>query len=468
MAMTEAEMLTDLAAADAAGDTQLAQRIAEQIRAARGARATPTESLAAGGEQGISMGFSDELKGLRRANAGSFLASSMSALPFVGPLLAPSPADRIAAYRAKQPTLTDLILNRRRDSSFAGAYREGRDEERARLAQAEADHPNLYLGGEIGGAVATALIPGGGAKAAGTLSKGARLLRTAKGAGRLAGQGAIQGAGYSDASDSEELAGDTALGAGVGLAGRAFGKGLGWAGRKIGGLGRALIDRGTQRAEEQAAKEVADELASAAGKAGAEVQKGSRYVENLMRLEEAMTPEQRALYAQLQASGVVPNLQQSVAGSTLSALPQQASTIAARQAELAALQQGAQKATEDRAADLLAPKALADTKSFLKSYAEPLVWAYLGNKAAEVAGASPEQRTVAAGAAGLIGGRTRAGKALMNRITRPANQVALGKALQTTGDLEQSTLGALVRQLLSRGIPAAATASAVAAPDGTR
>lgn len=404
----------------------------------QGLTTTGTEAAVYGGGQGLSMGWLDELA-----------AGVDAALPGMSP----------AAIR---PTLKGK-------ASLGDRYRTARDFYRARNAVAAEDHPSSYTTAEVAGAVLPALAPAGrGAQAAKAtqLTRGERLLKAAKATGLMAGQGALQGAGYSDASAPADVARDSAIGAGVRVAGGAIGAGLGRLGAKTAEGGRALVSRGTERAAQQAEQEVADQLATAAGKVGGEVQKGSRFVENLLRLEQSgsLTAAQKSELAALRASGVIPKLEQSVAQSTLNQLPGQAGTIAARQAELAALQQGAARATQDRASQLLTPQVGVDIKSFLKSYAEPLIWAYLGNKAAEAAGASPEQRTIAAGAAGLIGGRTRAGKALWNRVNRPAHQVALGRFMERAGRAEQSKLGLLVRQLFARGIPATATAAAAAAP----
>lgn len=414
-------------------------------------------SLLKGAEQGMSAGFSDEAAGVRRGVATGGIGSRLLAamVPFAGPLLQPSVEDQIeAAKRAQELSQAEQFkrgLTGDPSTTFRDEYRAGRDVERGNLAAASKSHPGYYLGGEIAGAVASA---GRGAAA-----KGAPILKRIA---VSAGQGALQGAGYSDATTAAGIAGDSALGAGLGTAGYAVGQGLGRAASWLTRKGASLVARGTQRAADQAEKEVAEQLASAAGKTGAEVQKGSRFVENLMRLEESMTPEQRAVYAQLQAAGVIPGLQRAVAQSTLDSLPSQAGAIAARKAELAALQQAAPEAISSRANELLTPQVKADTKSFLKSYAEPLIWAYAGNKAAELAGADPEQRMAAAGVAGLVGGRTRAGKALWNRLSRPAHQVALGRAMESAGEAGQGTGAQLLRALFTRGLPAAATAGAVA------
>lgn len=174
-----------------------------------------------------------------------------------------------------------------------------------------------------------------------------------------------------------------------------------------------------------------------------------------------MTPQQRELYAALVKQGIVPDLQQSVAQSTLESLPGQAATIAARKAELAALQQAAPQAAASRAGELLKPQVGADIKSFLKSYAEPIAWTVGGQQLGSVLGLDPAAQAALAGAAGLVGGRTRAGKALWNRVSRPAHQVAIGKAIERAGQAGVSPKAEALRRLMEAGMPAAAIAAMV-------
>jgi hypothetical protein len=381
------------------------------------------ESGVRGALQGASFGFADEAAAAVDAALPSWLRNETSA-------------------RAVAPGLSDVVTGSTGDT-YGDRYRRAREFYRNRNAAAEASNPGTYLAGELTGAVAA---PGG----------------AVRGLGRAVGQGAAWGLGYSDADltrgEVGDVATDMATGAAFGVAGHGAGKilrrGLG----RLAARGAAREATATARAGAQASGEVAEQLASARGGLGAEVQKGSRYVENLMRLEGSMTPEQRALYAQLEASGVVPNLQRAVAGGTLERLPGQASTIAAKQAELAALQAAAPAAVMERTRALLTPQVRADARSLFKSYGEPVIAATLGYKAADLAGADPETKAGAAAVAGLLGGRTRAGKALRTRITRPAHQAALGRAEQRIA--ESKVVDALV-EALRRGMPMVATDAAV-------
>jgi hypothetical protein len=248
------------------------------------------------------------------------------------------------------------------------------------------------------------------------VAQGAGLLAKV-GAGALSGApaGALYGAG---ASESDTLGG-TLTDAAKGLAGGlvvggalpVLGQGLSWIARK--GLERSGL--ASARAGAKAAEEVAADLASKAGKVGGETQKGSRYVENLMRLEATMTPEQRALYQELQASGVVPNLQQTVAQGTLEGLPGQAATIASRRAELSAAQAAAPEAVASRTAQLLSPaEAKAQIAARLWRYGPPVIGSAVG--------------TAVGGPVGTAVG------ALAGAGTRPAVQKKIGDAMQRIGD----------------------------------
>lgn len=101
-------------------------------------------------------------------------------------------------------------------------YTKARDEYRATLAQAEKDQPLAFRSGDVGGSIATSLLPGVG------IARGAKLLSSL---GKAAALGAASGAGYSSAdltkgpSEVSNLAGDIGKGAGIGaVAQGVFGK----------------------------------------------------------------------------------------------------------------------------------------------------------------------------------------------------------------------------------------------------
>lgn len=377
---------------------------AEPAAAPPGRDVPKTESAARGAFQGLTAGWGDEAS-----------AALAALLPFL---------DREAAN----------------GGSFSDRYEAAKLFYRNLNREAQKANPDTYLGGQVVGAVAPALT-GAGVAATGTRA----VLQSA-------GQGAAAGAGYSEANDAQGLARDTALGGALGLGGFALGAGVNAGGKALARKAMDLASRARGKASAQALEEVQAQLATLAGQVGGETQKGSRYIENLMRLKASMTPDQLAAFAELEAAGVIPGLAQSVAQGTLESLPGQAATIASKRAALEAAKAGAEDAVSERTAQLLTPQKAADMRSFLKSYAEPLAWAYGGKKAAEALGADQDTQYGAAAVAGLLGGRTRGGKALMTRVERPAHQLQFAEALRVAAEKGSP----LAQYLLRVAAPAAA------------
>lgn len=371
------------------GQDELANYLREQQVQAAAKNVGPYEALGAGAAQGATLGFGDEAQGAIQA-LGIKMAGQTGA-----------------------------------EKPFAQLYRENRDVKRLENEAAQQAHSGAYLTGEVAGGVAPTLLAPGG-----------RLWALAT--------GAAQGAGFSNADTPGGLAGDTALGGGLGVAGHDVGTAISSAGARLASLARGKAGQAAARAGQQATEEESAKLASLVGQYGGEMQKGSRYVENLMRLEESMTPAQRVLFEQLKQSGVVPQLQQRVAQSTLESLPGQAASIAARKAEVEAAQQALPQAIAARTAELSKPQIGADLASLAKSYGEPVL-------AAAVAPPGMKE------AAGLIFGRTRAGKAIAMRVNRPGNQIALWEAVQRAGEAPSTDIG----EMLKRAIAAATTQQSV-------
>ena len=102
-------------------------------------------------------------------------------------------------------------------------YEQARDESRANFKRAKDANPATFVSGEVGGGVATALIPGMAV---------ARGLRGAMATG--AAVGGLAGAGQSEASDARGIGVDTLTGMGIGAAGGAAGLGVAKAGASAG------------------------------------------------------------------------------------------------------------------------------------------------------------------------------------------------------------------------------------------
>lgn len=136
---------------------------------------SPSESAARGFAQGASLGFADEISG------------GVEAL----------------WEKAKGDP-----------AEFGLLYKKHRDESRANFDKASDDNPSAYLAGEVGGSLATAAVPMGGAATIGkAMLSGARV-------------GALSALGGSRGETGKELLRDTVAGAGLGVVGGAAGKGM--------------------------------------------------------------------------------------------------------------------------------------------------------------------------------------------------------------------------------------------------
>jgi hypothetical protein len=163
--------------------------------------------------------------------------------------------------------------------------------------------------------------------------------------GRVALAGGVSAINAGAASDVDltkddaslgDFAKDVATGAGIGIASAGVGEGLGFGIRKLGGLvtGNAAKAIATQTAKDAAAVE--KEIASLAGKVGAETQKGSRLIENLQRGTDGLPAIEGAKEL---AEGVLAN--------NRATLPGQLATIeAAKVAHAAAVAAGPGKAAQ--------------------------------------------------------------------------------------------------------------------------
>lgn len=108
------------------------------------------------------------------------------------------------------------------DLSYADLYKARRDAIRRRDKSAEEQHPTAFTTGQVGGALASAVVPAGG------LAKGA-------GWAKNVGAGMLSGAGTSEAESLPELAEDTAEGGALGFGLGALFGGAGKVGNKIAG-----------------------------------------------------------------------------------------------------------------------------------------------------------------------------------------------------------------------------------------
>jgi hypothetical protein len=197
--------------------------------------------------------------------------------------------------------------------------------------------------------------------------------------------------------------------------------------------GAALVAKGTQRAQQQAAEESAKAVAKLEGAAGERAANAYRQMERIeLALQNPALPQTER--AALEAFKRTPEYAELVAANAKGILSAAPGAAAEREAASIIAQQARQdlpQAIQSRAAELMVPQPKADTLSYLKSYAEPVLMSaglgYLGDQV----GGEWGGRLGAAG--GFIFGRTRGGKALMSRLTRPAHQIAIGNALRRIG-----------------------------------
>jgi hypothetical protein len=319
-----------------------------------------------------------------------------------------------------------------------GALRPDRE---AWRAQEEAAAPLLEsrgggagnLTGEIAATLPLGAGVGGGVRALG--AAGARMLpRLAAAAVPLAALGA------EGATQGYVLAGPENRGVGA-LAGGGAGLLLGGLGRALGAGARRLaapLARAQARAVELGQAGAEKLTRALRSEAGQKAQALYRTLEHINALRSKMTPEAAAELAELEASGVIREVEQELASKSVQKL---APDLAAHRTAQAAFGEGLESQAQ-QAAQLgeaaATSSAGADVRSLLKMYAEPLAWSVVGGKIGDALGLDP---VLTGGVAGLVGGRTRAGKAIANRLAKPGNQMALINALRSAATKGARLLG---------------------------
>jgi hypothetical protein len=164
------------------------------------------ESFTKGAVQGATMGFGDELSGA--LNSG--MDKTQALLNKLG-LASPSPSQ--VDEQLRQKGFSGDLLDKNKTM-----YTEGRDVARAENKEAESQNPGSYIGGNVAGGLATALIPGAvGSK---LLTPVGNVLKGSGTAAKIGNSainalpiGALVGAGMSESNDVSGLAQDVATGA---------------------------------------------------------------------------------------------------------------------------------------------------------------------------------------------------------------------------------------------------------------
>ncbi len=288
-----------------------------------------TGALLDGLAQGGSLGFADELAGVR------------------GVVDRYVPTDAESVIKAVSHPV-DFVRNAR-ETRPADLYRQIRDNARATSKEAETAHPLIHGGAEIAGSLAVPLPGGAAARGAGL---GVKVLR---GAGQAGAIGTALGAGKSEATDAEGVAKD-ALGTGLvsapfgaagGVASAAFGK----LGNRFGGLAASADARAGSLAEAKALK-IYD---SAVGRLGGEAKAGVHTEDVLQKIitHPSSTPEQKAAAEALVGDPEQMRMLQRAFKNVIQAAP-------ARIGKIQAAEKGLQEAS-----DLNTPEAIAQAKAAL-------------------------------------------------------------------------------------------------------
>lgn len=168
------------------------------------------DSAGRGFVQGASMGFADEIAG-----AGQGIWNDLKNV-FTGNI------PEVKLEKDELGRYTPETIARMNESA---TYDKFRDEYRQADKLAEEANPKSYLAGQVGGAVGTGLLTGGGASL-----------------GRLAAQGAVAGLGNSEAENLAGMAKDTAIGAGVGAITHGTGKALASGASKLGSAAKNTLE----------------------------------------------------------------------------------------------------------------------------------------------------------------------------------------------------------------------------------
>lgn len=209
------------------------------------------------------------------------------------------------------------------DEKLVDAYTRIRDESRAANKAAEEANPNAYLAGQVGGGLATVVLPGGAAlKGAGALAK---IANAAKVGGAL---GLASGAGHSEAETLGGFAADTIKGGVLGgTVGGAAG-GFGHVASKIPGalksgaekLAKRAVNRGGELSDEvgralldegiigwgTGAKAIDDNLASKLSEIGRRLPSYLDKADELANATGAVKPDLAAILGKTREKAVTP------------------------------------------------------------------------------------------------------------------------------------------------------------------
>lgn len=276
-----------------------------------------------------------------------------------------------------------------------------------RLGQVQKRNQVASIAGEVGGTAASLLIPGlGEATGPGLAAKlGARVVEGAAEhlgeglAGRVlarAAGGAVEGIPYGishvvnesvlgndpDLTAEKLLSasgGAALLGGAAGALGGVIDAGLSSLARRIEARAEEGLSAARSSADAMAEKKVAEEIAAARGKLGAETQKGSRQLEVLERESKFLSPEQRAGVEEFLSSDAAQTVREGVVGNVLHEAPGQLDAITARRQEFEQLAENRAGAEAKLADSILSPgEAFQQVRARAARYGAPMVGRLLG------------------------------------------------------------------------------------------
>lgn len=344
-------------------------------------------------------------------------------------------ADEIAAGAE---SLWDVATTDKTLSDLPDLYDQHRGESRANFAAAKEANPEAYTAGEVGGAVASALIPGGlAAKGLG-------------GAVALGGaMGAAQGLGESEADltrgEFGEAAKDAALGGAAGGVaggiGHGLAKGVGAVAGKI--RGRATKGAADAVAEEEARQGLkqAQREASALGKYRSSVQSASRDMEVLGReASELPDDELRRAAQEMLGSPEGVAVRRQVVEGKLGTAPERLSEMAQLRAEHGALVAGREGMVKQATEEALADPIRKQFAPRIATLGHRLVPAALAGAGGMIGG--PEGAAVGAGLGGVMAlTQGRPGIILRNLVRSPATRKYLWDKVANLATVDPGRLG---------------------------
>lgn len=376
------------------------------------------ESLARGVVQGATLGFADELAGY----------SPVAVSPITG-----MPIGRPSKRWQEDPK---------------AAGQEAVAATRAEEEAARASNPKTFVAGQVLGS-----LPSFMASAPAAATKGA-LARLAP----VAGQGMLQGAGYST-NAGYGLLGDIALGGAGGLLGHGAGQALGGLARGVAGFANRKLGQALAKATAEEAGKRAAAVQSAAGSLGGARAEANRVVEAIRGLltEKNLSAEQRLALQQLQGTPEYAEAVRTLVGSLQSRLPEVAGKVSQAEAGVAAA--NALPSVPKLAAERVGSKAArSQVMARVKRYAPPTVGSLVG---AAIGG------PIGVGIGALAGAGTRpAIHALRRMVQDPAVQTQLMTPLRNAAVAAESPQVIALRQALARaaGIAAMPNMSPVEEP----